>query len=1739
MNRKTLNKSGFLSFFKHKISAILLFIIIIISSMTFTVLSSTSSNYSTSYSNIIEQGNIHDHTLKELYRMDGKPPTFTEEKDVSTIHEEYRAVENDFTIGDSAIGNAAVIKFSQPGKYETSPLSNDDLVLWDEWGFFRVVGQGAVVLDLSTIDLTIDPLTNKVSDIAVHDDKLGMYVMGLLPSVNLKLEDLGTNLNDTPIQQYVSLWKDGYPADSGVKKVFISPSKFSTLSGKSEEVIDGPMKGFATKTWDEYKSSLIEKLNYSFFENDPNNIGYQKVDVGDIIIKPDDTLSGAYKEAYDIDPTLFQMEFQNVPINSISSNPSVIAAKETFLTKIVSKAKELKSESFRKLLQDHVKNNYNGSLSMQEIKAKNYSYDKYAFKVQTSDQLSNAANDTIDKLVMYDGSIYNKPLLESYNNNTNGPSKVDEAIGQLLQPENIQIDNSSGWKTVIKYYHSLTIPKRLVLEDPTAYQAVISPGYANLHNIKPITDLSELNSEKFINAINNNKININDFIKRYQDSISNIDFDEFVKKYKTSITGINFNDFVKKYNDSINNDFNNFVKNYKDSTTNIDFDDFVKKYNDSNIDNDFDEFVKNYKDSTANIDFDDFVKKYNDSNIDVDFNNFSKKYKDIVVDADFNDFVKKYKDSTVDINGLTYFVTGIGATPDTAYPIISSKNPIVNMDTQAILYTNKSGYNRFSEAFSTAEDESYLAIKIDGVSDSDMPKLEQEIEKMAHDNMEYQDSIQILSSVTDENEKILLAPKRIDFLSKINSSVSSITWLSLLGLITLTTIITLISIRRIISSEKKTLAILLANGYRKSEISGSYILPAMLTVLTAAILGYMLGIFLQPAFSHIFNKFWTIPVNTIHFSWIPLVTTVIVPLALIGLFVFIIGMWTLAGGALSNITNETGQFGSFISSKVINLFGFLGIKGKITLSFIFTNLGKLFLITLATVISVSTLSIGFVNANKYSYAVSQSNKINKYEYAVDLLSPTEEGGQYSATIPFNPNDPLYSNKWANTPTRHWIGRAPDKNNINDNSVSPLGASPQNMNSGIFTNKISTYHVPSANDAIAERTSFGPKGWDWYTDPTLPKDQIEKNINELMHYNNGSVDTMILLNILMGSSGSLNRKGAKVIPWDVAKNIFPTNSKVAMEKDYYKSLIKILDLPSNNIFKDPAKIIEGIIPSYNDTSENWYDTLTKIKYDFISQQVIQEIQSLDLKNSDFEFYFKTKDEKTQFGNAYININNSAASAYNFKTKISGNFRAYNKIKKIIDKTTLSDLDKQNLLNEITFSKINFSNASNKSTSLGNLSLFMKNEMENILTTVWTDSKNDLKDHTNEFIGCVTYVDPSLINAVYPSFIKFLINGSNKGVYPYIIAYNQVTMNVNDETYTSIRGKTLLKNLVNKNENINLSIKGVNKDTQFINLSNKQRNKLASYSGTNIPVVINKYMSERFRLSSGDTFDMDITNSLHRYIENDKPKITLEVMDVIETYSNNEVITLQNIANKVMNYDIQEGFNGVFTHDEKPLPLLNTNLYSVSGLYPADQSFEPTNNKNNATKLLKLYLESSTNPLVDSTGNIITKVEDFARIYSSNYYSSTIYDVQWARIDNYTFETVQGFSSSLIIIIESLAVLISIIFIFILGIMLVESNKKNISVMKVMGYREKEIKKIFIKTIIPSLIIGLLISIPTIFAMLILIKVSIMSFASVLIPLSMTGWEIILASVISSTIFIMLFMISIGKLNSQSALESFKE
>ncbi|PYF43663.1 ABC transporter permease [Metamycoplasma alkalescens] len=191
---------------------------------------------------------------------------------------------------------------------------------------------------------------------------------------------------------------------------------------------------------------------------------------------------------------------------------------------------------------------------------------------------------------------------------------------------------------------------------------------------------------------------------------------------------------------------------------------------------------------------------------------------------------------------------------------------------------------------------------------------------------------------------------------------------------------------------------------------------------------------------------------------------------------------------------------------------------------------------------------------------------------------------------------------------------------------------------------------------------------------------------------------------------------------------------------------------------------------------------------------------------------------------------------------------------------------------------------------------------------------------------------------------------------------------------------------KLNNKELKIYGYYDDSRFISIRNHKhenlQKKLVDFAydeSKNIPIIINAVAAKKYGLGIGSVIEMDLLNHVDRFSHkalNQKAPEThykFEVIDISDTYINEEFITQKHILDKILGYDtlskrlkdsrqlelenaifqnpnekekIQkifdrkyDAFNGILSNDLTPVQTIDTlTTYSSTGFWGAAASFE---------------------------------------------------------------------------------------------------------------------------------------------------------------------------------------------------------
>ena len=221
------------------------------------------------------------------------------------------------------------------------------------------------------------------------------------------------------------------------------------------------------------------------------------------------------------------------------------------------------------------------------------------------------------------------------------------------------------------------------------------------------------------------------------------------------------------------------------------------------------------------------------------------------------------------------------------------------------------------------------------------------------------------------------------------------------------------------------------------------------------------------------------------------------------------------------------------------------------------------------------------------------------------------------------------------------------------------------------------------------------------------------------------------------------------------------------------------------------------------------------------------------------------------------------------------------------------------------------------------------------------------------------------------------------------------------------KEKIKNVHDKDNDLNVTINGIDIDSKYIDIKNKNGKNIKNKIKDSDSIIINSNMHELYNINIGDVLVFKVDNNTIKY----------NVVDISEEYMNYTCYVNRE------DYSKKLGFNN--------------NIYTT--IYSKNKDFD--NMKN----------------LSEDDSKKIATVINFNDLKSSIEKQLDVYNIS-------------------IYIVILFASIMSFIIILVIANIIVEENKKTISLMKVMGYKNKEISNVVLNIYTPVIIISYLLSIP---------------------------------------------------------------
>ncbi|QDI65131.1 ABC transporter permease [Ureaplasma urealyticum] len=345
----------------------------------------------------------------------------------------------------------------------------------------------------------------------------------------------------------------------------------------------------------------------------------------------------------------------------------------------------------------------------------------------------------------------------------------------------------------------------------------------------------------------------------------------------------------------------------------------------------------------------------------------------------------------VEINGQFFFIIGAVDSPEFLFPAINDSDILINKQKSTVLYVNDSGFAKLKTIAASVPILEYYTLKVNTNNFNLLQK----------NNVYNQIKSELLSAKkgniykkTDKDNPYRIYVKRTLFLTQLRNLVIAIA----VGLIVLILLLGIYfvasSIKNMINKNKVMFGAMQAQGVTRWQAWLSFAPFYTIPSLIVLIIGYSVAYAIQPLIMRLFSSYWLIPIpeQFVSVGWI-----FAIPITLALILGFI--CWTLIFYILKQPTAETmkGDAGFKINKFIIGtkaIFLKFGAIRVLKATYVVANLARmLILLVIASSFSIIA-SIIATTKNNFSQSASITNAKREYEYAVDLYSPTEQGGFY-------------------------------------------------------------------------------------------------------------------------------------------------------------------------------------------------------------------------------------------------------------------------------------------------------------------------------------------------------------------------------------------------------------------------------------------------------------------------------------------------------------------------------------------------------------------------------------------------------------------------------------------------------------------------------------------------------------------------------------------------------------------------
>lgn len=351
-----------------------------------------------------------------------------------------------------------------------------------------------------------------------------------------------------------------------------------------------------------------------------------------------------------------------------------------------------------------------------------------------------------------------------------------------------------------------------------------------------------------------------------------------------------------------------------------------------------------------------------------------------------------------DSGGTPYFILSAGITGDYVYPVVSISKPIPDTTNECIMFVNQSGYESVYASYQGNETEKYVVGKF--INPSHGNDVLKKINAKCRVMMSWPDNVKAAYMANDLSCTLNAAAFRINYIPQLVNKIDMLSYFLTIFILIVGLIISVIVVRRYIANSRTTIGVMRANGIKKKWIALSLTPFALVPSLIGGVCGYLAGTFLQAPAMSLFSAYWTLPTSLLAFSWLSLILSIFIPFIFFVLTSFI-STYIVLRQKTTDLMKQGSEYKlNWLSKFAKKPFKHFGVLTRFRASIAFSSLWKLLILAVMSSLAMSTLVFGITLNGKFDTAINATNDTRGYKYAVDLYSPTSQGGQY---IPVDAN----------------------------------------------------------------------------------------------------------------------------------------------------------------------------------------------------------------------------------------------------------------------------------------------------------------------------------------------------------------------------------------------------------------------------------------------------------------------------------------------------------------------------------------------------------------------------------------------------------------------------------------------------------------------------------------------------------------------------------------------------------------